>query len=107
MTRVFIGWGTKFEFFEEFFSRFFRAITIKMTNFSIQMIKFEFKQIIQKTTHRYRLPTSATSDSEDGIEPGDNARISSRRYRPTHTTLNPAALSLPSTSSEILPPSQN
>jgi hypothetical protein len=107
MMRVFIGWGTKFEFFEEFFSRFFRAIMTKMTNFSIQMIKFEFKLTIQKTTHRYRLPTSATSDSEDGIEPGDNARISSRRYRPTHTTLNPAALSLPSTSSEILPPSQN
>jgi hypothetical protein len=77
-----------------------------MTNFSIQMTKFEFKQIIQKTTHRYRLPTSATSDSEDGIELGDNARISSRRYRPTHTTSNPAALSLPSTSSEILLPSE-
>jgi hypothetical protein len=43
-------WGRTFEFFEEFFPIFFRAITTKITNFLIQMIKFEFKQITSSLT---------------------------------------------------------
>jgi hypothetical protein len=53
--RVFIGRGTKFEFFEIF--QIFWSLTVKMVSFWFQMAIFEFKQKMwtnQTVTHRYR-----------------------------------------------------
>jgi hypothetical protein len=53
-------------YFFRIFSGFFGALTVKMTSFSIEAVKFIFKRINHTPPHRYRPAAPATAARASG-----------------------------------------